>query len=50
MKNKEKEKLQKMTKLNIEIGGSLDEYKGSKVFASLADVIGLSVDLVCFKQ
>lgn len=32
-------------KLEIEIGEESD-YQGSKVFASLADAIGLSVDLV----
>lgn len=34
-------------KLNIEIGEETD-YQGSKVFASLADAIGLSVDLTNF--
>lgn len=35
-----------MKKLSIEIGEDYD-YQGSKVFASLASAIGLSVDLVC---
>jgi hypothetical protein len=34
-----------MTKLNIEIGGESD-YQGSKMFTSLAEALGLSVDLV----
>lgn len=34
-----------MTKLQIEIGEETD-YPGSKIFATLADSVGLSVDLV----
>lgn len=35
-----------MTKLDLELGEEAD-YHGSKVFLSLADALGLSVDLVC---
>ena len=38
----------KMTKLDIEIGDGEIDYHGSKVFAPLADAIGLSVDLVSY--
>lgn len=42
---RETKKRKIMTKLNIEIEGEV-EYHGSKVFASLADALGLSIDLV----
>lgn len=33
-----------MTKVEVELGEGV--YQGSKIFSSLADVLGLSVDLV----